>query len=447
MDDDGWLVPVRAGDLLSPWCGRALDQAARDEEGCRIVYWDSDSIAGGRRHDPWIKGSWDPLMYLARDSLSQTCALHAGALKAVVAARPPESHAGEPFDSEALAALVMGMVCAEGAPPPVHVPLVLTHCAGRNDESAGYWPRLLARHWPGPVELTPGSTEPAFYRVVPSAPEAWPSVSVIIPTRDKAELLAACLGALGQLRYPGACEILVVDNGTTQPEALHLMETQQAAGLIRVIRDDGAFNFAALNNRAADRAAGELLCLLNNDVEALDGDWLEAMVRHAARPDVGAVGALLLYPDGSVQHAGVSIGTGGAAGHLARQAMPGDPMHFAWHGVTRTVSAVTAACLVVRREAYLDVGGLDEEAFAVAFNDVDFCLRLGRQGLRNVFVAESLLIHHESVSRGKDHSPANLARFTGELTRFRERWASEDFRDPHYSPLFSRSAEPCLLAF
>jgi GT2 family glycosyltransferase len=446
--NDTWLVPVRAGDVLAPWCGRALAYAGEHSQGCRIVYWDCDEATSGVRRDPWIKGGWDPLLYLARDSLSGACALHAAAVReaaALLGELEEKPIRDEPLDEETLAALAMEMVCTQ--PAPAHVPLILTHRGARQTHLVPFWPRLVARRWPDPVAVFESTVVSSFHRVVPPSPQSWPAVSIIIPTRDKVELLSACFDGLARLRYPGACEIIVVDNGTTEPEALRLMAMREAEGIIRVIRDDGPFNFAGLNNRAAEQATGDVLCLLNNDVEARDGDWLATMVRHAVRPDIGAVGALLLYPDGSVQHAGVAIGTGGAAGHLARGIMPDDPAYFAWHGVTRSVSAVTAACLVVRREAYLKVGGLDDEAFAVAFNDVDFCLRLRRQGMRNVFVAQSCLVHHESVSRGKDHAPANLARFTGELARFRERWGSEEYEDPHYSPLFSRSAEPCLLAF
>lgn len=438
-----WLLPLRAGDLLSPRCGQALTHALRRDAACEIIYWDIDDIRNGVRCNPWLKGEWDPLLYLARDSLSRSCVMLGKST--IEAARRLGRRT---LDSEALSTLVMEIVTKDNAVAPSHIPLILTHCGSPDERiKQDRWAALVTRRWREPITLLQGNRSQRFFRFAPPAPETWPSVSIIIPTRDRADLLSACFAGLSRLEYPGAYDIIVVDNGTTEPEALRLLEGLQALGAIRVIRDEGPFNFAALNNRAAAQAESDLLCLLNNDVEALDGDWLAAMVRHAVRPDVGAVGGLLLYPDGSVQHAGVAIGIGGAAGHLARGAMPTNSEHFAWHGVTRTVSAVTAACLVVRRDAYISVGGLDAVAFAVAFNDVDFCLKLRQSGLRNVFVAEARLIHHESVSRGKDHAPANIARFNRELACFCERWGSAEHLDPHYSPLFSRSAEPCLLAF
>lgn len=199
-------------------------------------------------------------------------------------------------------------------------------------------------------------------------------------------------------------------------------------------------------NRAAKRATGELLCLLNNDIEMHDGDWLEAMVRHAIRPGVGAVGALLQYADGTVQHAGVSIGTGNAAGHAYRGTPIAATGHRDMHRLTRRVSAVTAACLVVRKDAFLEVGGLDESAFRVAFNDVDLCLKLLKNGYCNIFAGDAHLTHHESKSRGSDFSGENYSRYMEELAHLQERWGTKEFVDPYHHPLALRSSEKFVLA-
>ena len=258
--------------------------------------------------------------------------------------------------------------------------------------------------------------------------------------------MRSCLSGLARLAYPGPVEIIVVDNGSREPDALALLAAEQAAGRIRVLRDDGPFNFSRLNNRAAAIATGDYLCLLNNDVEALDGEWLTAMMRHAVQPGVGAVGAQLLYPDGRIQHAGVAVGIGGAAGHGQRGVDPASPDHAAWHAVTRQVSAVTAACLLVARTHHAAVGGLDEAGFAVAFNDVDFCLKLQAAGLANIYCAQSRLIHAESRTRPNDNRPDQQARFNAELALLQQRWSTETLPDPHHSPLFSTSAETCLLS-
>jgi GT2 family glycosyltransferase len=268
----------------------------------------------------------------------------------------------------------------------------------------------------------------------------------MIPTRDRADLLGTCLSALERLTYPGETELLIIDNGTIDPEALALIEDAKQAPAVRLIRDGGGFNFSRLNNMGATAATGEFLCLLNNDVEAVDGEWLTHLVRQAARPGIGAVGALLLYPTGKIQHAGVAIGIGGAAGHVQKGVHPATQKFRTWHAVTREVSAVTAAAMVVRKNVFIEAGGFDEDAFAVAFNDVDLCLRLKRKGYRNLFVAEAKLIHHESESRGDDRLKRNAPRFAAELTHLQARWATQNASDPHFSPLFSRQVEQCVLA-
>jgi O-antigen biosynthesis protein len=199
-----------------------------------------------------------------------------------------------------------------------------------------------------------------------------------------------------------------------------------------------------LNNLGARAADGELLCLLNNDVEPLDGEWLKTLVRYALEEEVGAVGAQLVYPSGRIQHAGVAVGLGGAAGHVQKGVDPDEPRFWTWQAVTREVSALTAAVLVLRKSRYEEVGGFDE-GFAVAFNDIDFCLRLKQRGLRNIYVADVRLLHRESESRGKDRTPERARRFAGELARLQERWGTEEYRDPHFSPLFSALVERCVL--
>jgi O-antigen biosynthesis protein len=200
-----------------------------------------------------------------------------------------------------------------------------------------------------------------------------------------------------------------------------------------VLRYDRPFNFAAINNFAVASTRSDLVALVNNDIEVLDPGWLEEMVGHAIRPEVGAVGALLLYPDRRIQHAGVVLGIGGVAGHAFKYAPAACAGYFSSLHFARSVSAVTAACLVVERSKYEAVGGLDEE-LAVAFNDVDFCMRLGRAGYRNVFTPHAVLLHHESASRGDDLTGEKLARFQRERLQMLERWGGSLRDDPFYSP-------------
>jgi GT2 family glycosyltransferase len=266
-----------------------------------------------------------------------------------------------------------------------------------------------------------------------------PLVSVIIPTRNKASLLRACVNGLRKTEYPEV-EIIVVDNGSDEAEALELLAELQAGGA-QVLPMRGPFNFSALNNAAAKLAKGRLLCLLNNDIEVLAPDWLRNMATQAVRADVGAVGARLLYPDQTIQHAGVVIGVGGGAGHAHRYQAIGDAGYFQRAHLPQFVSAVTAACLVIDRDRFWAVGGFDEQRFPVAFNDVDLCLRLNAKGWQSFYEPRATLIHHESKSRGKDSHPANRDRFARELAFLKERWNTEEVRDPFHNVSLSRFSE------
>jgi GT2 family glycosyltransferase len=435
-----WIFACRAGDTVEPALGRALGTAFGMAPDSRLVFWDEDADDGERRTTAWIKPAWDPLLHFSRDGLGGACVLHidtalAAATRGTI---PPNGPAG-------FSAIAMAIAAADHA-PPFHIPLLLSHRRdGRAFAGSAAWPAIARSAWPEGTELAMADDGSPHVRVQPPAPGHWPAVTIIIPTRDRPELLGPCLASLDRLTYPGDVDIIIVDNGSSDPAALALLAKVAKDGKFRVLSDDGPFNFSRLNNRAVATARGALLCLLNNDVEALDGEWLAAMARHAVQPGVGAVGAMLLYPDGHIQHAGVAIGMGGAAGHVQRGADPADSFHQSWHAVTRRVSAVTAACLVVRRESYLAVGGLDEEGFAVAFNDVDFCLKLQDAGLANVYCAEARLLHRESRSRGSDYEPAQFARFSGELARLQQRWNTLTAVDPWFSPLFANSSERCVL--
>ena len=397
-----WLLPIRAGDEVSPALGPVL---AAQLAGCpaQLVYWDEDHQAQGRRSRPWIKPDWDPLLFAAYDGLVGSCVLRADVI-----------------GDEAVADWsALSLTVAESGSLPLHLPLILTHRSATRVKAA----------------------QPA---VEPAPPTA---ISVIVPTRDRAELLESCLSGLLDTRFPGEREIIVVDNDSREPRTKALFARLEAENGVRVIACPGPFNFAALINAGVASARGELVCLLNNDVEITSPDWLQRMAVLAMRDNVGAVGARLLYPDGAVQHAGVALGIGDAAGHVDKGVKP-IPGEFApWHGETRTVSAVTAACLLVSRSKFVEVGGMDEQTFAVDFNDVDLCLRLAARSWRTVYCAEATLVHHESHSRGKTHHGANLARFEQELSALRARWGTGTIIDPYHSPLFRRQSERCLLAF
>lgn len=405
-----WIMPIVAGDILSPFVGAAVARASPETAS---IYWDEDHLDQGTRRCAWAKPEWDPVLYANRGGLLGASLLHVDA--ALVECERLSANAQE---NRPAAALLADLCLAVASRSASHVPLILTH-------------RALP-----PVPAAP-KQEPY--------PLRWPLVSIIIPTRDLPDHLSSCLRGLSLLDYPGEIETILVDNGSTDLQALDLLASQEAQAGKRVLRMPGPFNFSKLNNEAVRIARGEILCFLNNDVEPLDGEWLSKLVSQAVQPEVGAVGAMLLYPDGTIQHAGVAIGIGGAAGHVEKGTMPDRMREDGWYIDTRRVSAVTAACLVVNKQKFLSVEGFDEDAFPVAFNDVDLCLKLQRMGLHNLFVAEARLIHYESKSRGHDDNPEKRKRFAGELERLRRRWQTRDYLDPWHSPLFSRASERCLL--
>lgn len=269
-----------------------------------------------------------------------------------------------------------------------------------------------------------------------------PLVSIIIPNRDQAEVLRRCVTSITQRSSYEKYEVVILENGSAQPETFRLYDELRAQGVrVETYRADGPFNYARINNWGASRARGEVLLFLNNDVEIITPGWLEELLMFAQRPDVGAVGALLQYPDNTLQHAGIVVGAAGAASHIHKHA---EAVEAGWLGClrcARDVSAVTGACLMVRREAFENAGGFDE-TFAVAFNDVDLCLRLRETGLWNVWTPFAQLYHHESVSRGSDETSENAARFAAEVGRFRSRWhVFMETGDPCYSPRLNHADE------
>jgi GT2 family glycosyltransferase len=267
-----------------------------------------------------------------------------------------------------------------------------------------------------------------------------PLVSVIIPSRDAAEMCEKCLYALfNKTHYPNF-EILLIDNGSKDPSFFSMIENWQHrfSSRFRVIRDDEAFNFSKLMNLGAQNASGSILLLMNNDVEVIHADWMERMVEFCLRKDVGVVTAKLLYPNDTIQHAGAILGLGDAAGHILVGAN-GDASGYFGNLVCLTeYSIMTAACMMVSKDIYWKVGGFDE-AFPVEFNDFDFCLKVKALGKHNLMIPQVKLYHHESISRGHPReNPKTYKRYVGELNLFRSKWHNLLTNDPAYNPYLSK---------
>lgn len=289
-----------------------------------------------------------------------------------------------------------------------------------------------------------------FRRPVPSAPappvrpvSERETVTVIIPTRDRAELLAACLAGLFEGTDHPAVEIVLVDNGTSDPAALAVLAEAELRPTVRVIRAPGRFNFSALCNAGAAQATGAQLLFLNNDVTPLRPDWLLRMSAWARKPEVGAVGARLVYPNGRLQHGGVVVGLGGTALHGHHRAGGKDEGYLRQLERTRSVAAVTGAVLLVERRKFAAVGGFDADCFPVLLNDIDLCLRLNKRGWQTIYEPAATLVHAESASRGRSARPFTL--YGRERDAFARRWPDMIRDDPHFHPALSlASLEPAL---
>jgi len=293
--------------------------------------------------------------------------------------------------------------------------------------------RLLLPGTVAPQEDAPGS-----YRVTYEL-TAHPLVSVLIPNKDHTDDLRRCLDSVVQKAGYENLELLVVENNSVKPETFAFYENELPQyPNCRLITYKGQFNFSAINNFAAREAKGEQLLLLNNDIELLSDGFITELLMYAQRPDVGAVGAKLYYPDDKIQHAGVFIGLGGSAGH-SHKGLPRENKGNLYRlSTAQNMSAVTGACLMVKAELYRKLGGLDEQQFAVSYNDVDFCLRLRQAGYLNVFTPYAEAYHYESKSRGLDTGGPNARRYQGERERFRKKYEALILGgDPYYNPHFT----------
>lgn len=439
-------------DLLHPLALHFVAEAIVARPGCALVYTDEDKIGlDGSRCEPYFKCELNYELLLAHNMVCHLACYRTGRVRALGGFRPGFEGAQD-YD------LVLRFL--EGLDPKqvVHVPRVLYHWRvgeGSTAMSAEEKPyaqeaarRAIAEHLRRvglEGEVLPAPEAPGMNRVRFRVRKPEPHVAIVIPTRDRADLLGLAVDSiLARTRYPHF-SVVVVDNGSTEQTTFALFERLRKAG-VRILRDDSEFNFSALNNRAVRALESEFVCLMNNDIEVVNADWLEEMVAMADRPGVGAVGARLWYPDQRLQHGGVIVGLGGVAGHSHKYLSKGAVGYFYRAVLHQALSAVTAACLLIRRSIYEEVGGLDE-TLRVAFNDIDFCLRVGAAGYRNVWTPYAEMIHHESASRGHETTPEKQARFADEIMKMKTRWGEGLLRDPAYSPNLTLDREDFGIAW
>lgn len=427
-----YIAFLEAGDSLAP---EALFELVKrlNQGDADIVYSDEDwRVESGRREDPLFKPDWDPDLLLATNYLERLGIVRrqlvdeAGGFQA-------EAGCGEVYD------LLLRLT--ERTDRVAHVPKVLYHSRRRPMTADA----VLARHAANRDEVRAlddalrrrGRSGQALTMFTRGGARCYetrfaltqrPLVSIVIPTRDKRALLQTTLESIWARTDYDRYEIVIIDNQSSDSDAVQYLKS--IGSKCQVHQWTKPFNYSALNNFGVRHARGEQLLFLNNDVEVIDPDWLTALLEHAQRPDVGAVGAKLLYADGRIQHAGVVVGINRAAANAFRS-WPGEAIgHPRLADLTRNCSAVTGACMMVPRRVFEEVGGFDE-ALRVVLNDVDLCLKIRQRGYRVIYTPNALLYHYEGSSRGRLHPPPDEK-------VFQERWKEFlDTGDPFYNPNLS----------
>lgn len=430
---------VRTGDTLAP---HALAWALEGFElpQTQVVYTDSETNG-----TPWFKPAWDPDYALASDYPLDLLLVRATAAQDLL-----EAHDAADFAWSALAA-----AWPQGADTIVHVPRVLLRRASLPDaaehaDRLAAATRALGAVWPQAVleelhDVPPGSAYAArrIRHPLPAGARHL-TVSLVIPTRDRADLLKRCIDTIQSFTDWPKLEIIVIDNGSVEI-ATHTYFSEITGQGIRVLPMPGPFNYADLNNRAIDQASGEIVGLINNDIEALHHGWLDEIMAQLLRSDVGAVGAKLLWPNGMVQHGGVLLGVGNVAGHFGNLLADADWGDHGRNQFAQQVSGCTAACLFIRKRDFLDLEGMDPKAFPVAFNDVDLCLKVRMSGKAIIWTPSAKLLHAESASRGHEDTPQKRSRSLREIDKLRSKWGHLLTNDRAYHP--SLNLDPNSHAF
>ncbi|KRF39216.1 glycosyl transferase family 2 [Paenibacillus sp. Soil787] len=402
-----------------------------------MIYSDEDKISmEGERHSPFFKPDWSPDTFL-----SHMYVCHLGVYRMSLV----RQLAGFRKGYEGSQDYDLALRITELTNKIFHIPKILYHwrtipestastgAAKDYTKDAGYrslQDAITRRGIDGWVER---SEIPNVY-IVHHNPTGNPKISILIPTRNMGNILDHCLTSIFDKTTYQNYEVIVIDNGSDEKETLEIFKKWQTKekSRFKVYPLNIPFNYSKINNEAAKLADGELLLLLNNDIEVITPEWLDEMAGQAVRSSIGAVGVNLLYPDNTIQHGGVILGIGGVADHSHKNFDISSPGYFSKLKTVNNYSAVTAACLMVRREVFFEVEGLDE-LLEVAFNDIDFCLRIREKGYNIVWLPHVQLYHHESKSRGQEDTPAKLERFYKEISFMNNRWGDKLFNDPYYN--------------
>lgn len=423
-------------DTLAPFALHAVATALNENPTADFLYSDEDKLNfDGDRVEPNFKPDWSPETLQSRNYICHLSVFHRDLMQELGGFRPG-------FDGAQDHDLILR--ATERARRIIHIPQVLYHwrmhrqSTAADASSKGYahaaGKRAVQEHLDrlGIDATVHDGAVPGMYHVVHHL-RTQPLVTVIVPNKDAVEMLARCVDSLAKSSYANY-ELLIVENGSTRPETFAYYRQLEKQPHIKILEWTRPFNYAAVNNFAAVQARGELLLFLNNDIEAVNPDWLERMVKIGVQPGVGAVGAKLYFADDTIQHAGIVIGMGGIAGH-SHGSFPREAAGYMQRlRFTQNVSAVTGACLLCPTKVFREIGGFDE-GFVLAFNDVDLCLQILSRGYRIVWTPFAELYHFESKTRGYEDTPEKLRRFQREVDLFQMKWSQFLKKgDPHYNP-------------
>jgi GT2 family glycosyltransferase len=450
--DAPWIALLDQDDLLPEDALTWTAQAIRKNRQARLFYSDEDKLdKNGQRFGPYFKCDWNAVLMEGQNMFSHLGIYSTDLIREVGGFREG-LEGSQDYD--------LALRCSEriNESQIVHIPRILYHwrvhdnSTSSNETVKPYAQKAmrqaLIEHSSRCCQAVSHLHQlPQGQRLELRILGAKPTVTAIIPTRNQLKILKPCLESLlYKTDYP-KLDILVVDNGSNDPSTISYLRDMDHRGLIRTLRDERPFNYSAHNNLAVQHTTSELICLINNDIEAIEGGWLREMVAQIQRPNVAAVGAKLLYPDRCLQHAGVFLGIGGIAAHGHRGLDGNARGYFGRATLAQELSAITAACMLVRRITWNQLGGLDEEHLPVAFNDVDFCLRLRKAGFRIIYTPFAVLIHHESFSRGSDLTTEKIDRFKREQAWMKQRWGDLLTQDPFYNPNLTLEDTDFLLAW
>ncbi len=446
-----WVALLDHDDLLSENALFWVADAICENSDVRVIYSDEDKMSeSGRRFDPYFKCDWNVDLFYSYNLISHLGVYRLDLVKAVGGFRVGLEGAQD-YD--------LALRCLEriNSDQIHHIPRVLyhwrTHAESTAESSAAKPSALLAgqmalsehferRKINARIEFVGCGYRPRY--VLPDNP---PMVSLIVSSRDGLRLIRRCVESVRKKTAYSNYEILIVDNGSDDPAMLQCFNEFRFESRVRVVRDDRPFTYSWGNNAAVRLAQGEVLVLLSSDLEVVSPEWLSDLVSLALQQGVGAVGARLLYPDKTLQHGGVILGVGGIAGHSHRKLSRHECGYFSRASLIQSFSAVTAACLVIRKAIYQEVGGLNETDLASSFCDVDFCLRVREAGYRNVWTPYAELYYRESVIRDFEGSYAEQARFAREVQYMKQRWGNLLLNDPAYSPNLTLDYEDFSLAW